>query len=128
MTLGKNISEIMKRKRITGRELAKKLETSESYISDIKNDKQDPSLKKLREIATALDVELHELVKTYREDQDKKQGISEVNYCDELTKEEKELIEQFRALPDDIKKEIKGEIKGILRMTNEISSEKRDII
>ena len=124
MTLGQNISKIMRRKKMTGRELAQKLETSESYISEIKNDRQDPSLKKLREIATALEVTLEELVKTYRIDHDEKSQVAENNYDNEYNADEKELIKIYRNLPKDMKAEIKGEMKGISRMVENSTATK----
>ena len=92
MTLGENITKIMKEKGITGKRLAEALETSESYISEIKNNKQDPSLKKLREIAEALDISEYELLKTYRIQRDKEIGVKEDNYETYYTDKGKEIM------------------------------------
>jgi transcriptional regulator with XRE-family HTH domain len=82
MTLGENISKLMKEKGVTGKELAQKLQTSESYISEIKNDRQDPSLRKLRDIAAVLETETYELLKTYRISHESNCRVAEENYND----------------------------------------------
>lgn len=113
MTLGENITKIMKEKGITGKVLADKLHTSASYISEIKNDKQDPSLKKLKDIAEVLGVPAHELLKNYRIEMDKRNNISE-SYYNGMTGREEKLIEKYRQLSSEQKIKLEGIIEGML--------------
>ena len=123
MTLGENIAELMREKGIKGKELADILETSESYISEIKNDKQDPSLRKLREIAEALGSTEHELLKTYRINQDSKTGIAEDDYVTYYTDTEKEMLKRYRRLNEKNKIKIEGMVEMLL---TEQKSEKEE--
>lgn len=126
MTLGENISKLMKEKGYTVRQFADMVNMSPSYLSDIRNDRQDPSLKKLREIAIALDVELYELLKIYREDHDKKNNIPEDNYNTYCTGREEELLKMYKKLPNDVQNEVFAEIKGMLKMVERNSCTKGD--
>ena len=114
VTLGENIANLMKEKGMTGKELAKTLNTSESYISEIKNNKQDPSLKKLREIAEALGTDEYELLKTYRIDMDSKMGIAEDDYETYYTDAEKEMLKQYKRLNKKNKIKIEGMVEMLL--------------
>lgn len=127
MTLGENLKNIMKEKGLTVRKLADQLHMSPSYLSDIRNDRQDPSLSKLKEIANALDVDVYDLLKTYRINEDEKNYISEDNYNNMyFTQDEMEFIKMYRELPENIKAEIRGEIKGIIRVCKNKNNIKRD--
>ncbi|MFP4018511.1 MAG: transcriptional repressor LexA [Bacteroidales bacterium] len=70
MSLGKKLKELRKEKDYSLRELAKKIgDISASYLSDLENERYDPSLKKLNKIADALNVSTAYLLDIY--DQDK---------------------------------------------------------
>ena len=119
MSLGENIKRLRKEKGITAKKLAEQAGLSVGYLSDIERDKQDPSLRKLRDIAEALGTTTSFLLKKYREHQEE---LEIKNY----TQNEKELIDLYRQLPEEIKAEIRGEIKGILRTVKQQSAIKRD--
>ncbi|HXL09017.1 MAG TPA: helix-turn-helix transcriptional regulator [Candidatus Bathyarchaeia archaeon] len=61
--LGEKIREIRENKDISLRELAKKLEISAAFLSDVELGRRYPSKKVLRQIALQLDVEPEELEK-----------------------------------------------------------------
>lgn len=107
MTLGGKIKEIMQARGYTVRGLADKIGISYSYLSDIRNDKQDPSLKTLKRIADALNVDTYVLLKSYRKDKEKKN-------CLYYTKEEKQLIENYKKLNKSNKNHIKKQISTLL--------------
>lgn len=66
MTLGEKLKELRKEKGLSLRELAKQIgNISASYLSDIENDRYDPSLKKLKSIAQALNVPTAYLLDIY---------------------------------------------------------------
>lgn len=54
MTVGKRVKEIRKEKKLTLRELSKKVDISISFLSDIENGRSNPSLKRIKDIADAL--------------------------------------------------------------------------
>ena len=114
MTLGKNISKLMKEKGYTVRNFAKRINMSPSYLSDIRNDRQDPSLKKLKDIAEALGVDEYELLKTYRIDMDSKAGIAEDDYETYYTNAEKEMLKKYRKLNEKNKIKIEGMVEMLL--------------
>ena len=106
MTLGGKIKEIMKARGYTVRGLADKIGISYSYLSDIRNDKQDPSLKTLKRIAEALNVETHLLLKFYR-----KQKEKDILY---LSEEEEKMVKDYRKLPENDKMYLQGQLKVLL--------------
>jgi len=62
MTLGERIKFLRKSKKVTLRELSKKIGISISFLSDIENDRSNPSLERLRDIAGGLEVSLSYLL------------------------------------------------------------------
>lgn len=125
MTLGKNISKLMKEKGYTVRNFAKRINMSPSYLSDIRNDRQDPSLKKLKDIAEALNADVYELLKTYRIDMDEKSGVKEEDYTYYYTNKEKELIGKYRKLDERQKAKLEGIIEGMLMSNNDSVADKK---
>src|SRR6266481_6032118 len=61
--LGEKIRELREHKDISLRELAKKLEISAAFLSDVELGRRYPSKKVLKQIALALEVESEELEK-----------------------------------------------------------------
>lgn len=55
MSLGKRIKSLRQQKQMTLRELSKKVDISISFLSDIENERSNPSLERLNDIAKALD-------------------------------------------------------------------------
>lgn len=55
MTIGERVQALRKNKKITLRELSKNVNISISFLSDIENNRSNPSVEKLKSIATGLD-------------------------------------------------------------------------
>ncbi|SJZ77490.1 helix-turn-helix domain-containing protein [Selenihalanaerobacter shriftii] len=62
MTIGEKIKSIRKEKKLTLRELASKTDISPSFISDIENNRSNPSLNRLKDIANALNTSVSYLL------------------------------------------------------------------
>lgn len=58
MTIGENIKKIRKEKKITQQKLAKEMDISRSYLSDLENNRYNPSSKTLEMLAEKLDVSM----------------------------------------------------------------------
>lgn len=63
MSLGRNLTIILYDKKMSQKELAKKIGISESVMARIVNDKKMPSVEKLVRISNALGVTTDELLK-----------------------------------------------------------------
>jgi len=61
--LGNNLKEIRIKKDITQIEIAKRLNVNRSFISNIENGKNNPTLSTITNIANVLDVPTKELLK-----------------------------------------------------------------
>ena len=59
--LGKRIAYLRKQKKMSSLTLALEANINKNYLSDLENGKRNPSLKVLRKIAIALDIDLSEL-------------------------------------------------------------------
>lgn len=62
MTVGENIKRFRKKGEMTQQELAKKSKISRSYLADVENGRYNPSINTLTSIASALNVEVSELM------------------------------------------------------------------
>lgn len=62
--IGKFIVREREKKNMKAKELAEKVGIANSYLSEIENDKQNPSLKMLHRIAVALGVKVEDLLET----------------------------------------------------------------
>lgn len=62
MNIGQKIKSFRKEHKLTQVELAKKSNISRSYLADIENDRYNASLDTLKSIATALNVNISELI------------------------------------------------------------------
>lgn len=58
MNIGGAIESVRKKKNIKQNELAKKVSITQSYLSLLENNKKDPTVSTLKEIAAALDTPL----------------------------------------------------------------------
>ena len=56
MSIGQTIKEYRKRRGLTQRALAKKIELSRSYLGDVESDRYNPSVKTLKKIAEVLQI------------------------------------------------------------------------
>jgi transcriptional regulator with XRE-family HTH domain len=61
--LAQKIKRLRKEKNLTQIKLAKKAGIAQSFLSNIENDLQSPSLKNLEKISKALDISLPDLLK-----------------------------------------------------------------
>ncbi len=57
-----NLKKIRKRKRLTQGQFAIIIGVSQNYLSEIENNKKCPSLKKLEEIATKLNIPMSKII------------------------------------------------------------------
>ncbi len=62
ITLGKKVNHFRKQKKVTQKDLANMIHTSQSNISSLEHGKNKFNIKKLSEIAAALDVTLDDLL------------------------------------------------------------------
>ncbi len=61
--LGRNLKRIRTKKDVTQTEIARKLSVDRSFVSNIENGKNNPTLSTLTSLAKALDVPVDELFK-----------------------------------------------------------------
>jgi transcriptional regulator with XRE-family HTH domain len=61
--LGENLKKIRTNKNITQTELAEKLGVDKSFVSNLENGKNNPTLSTITNIAQALEVSVNELLK-----------------------------------------------------------------
>lgn len=62
-TIGENIKQVRKEKRMTQKELGETIGISNTYLSDIEIGRTNPSIKTLKRIAKGLEVSYVELLK-----------------------------------------------------------------
>lgn len=62
MSIGKNIKNLRKEKGLTQAELGKRLNVTQQMIGQYENDKNSPQMDTLKKIATALEVEVADLM------------------------------------------------------------------
>lgn len=96
MSIGGKIKTLRKERKLTQVELAKKSNISRSYLTDIENDRYNPSVETLKAIANSLDVKLSDILSddveqnTSLNDRDKKS----------ITNDLKKLMDEFRSGTD----------------------------
>lgn len=105
MSLGLRIKTIRKAKGLTQQKLAEMVGVSKTYIQALEGNKRSPSMKLLRNLAHALDIEPSDLVSQPPIIASKRLYLEEIlNYNDEfeiwykntkLTKQETDLIKQL---------------------------------
>ena len=96
MSIGERIKTLRKESKLTQVELAKKSNISRSYLTDIENDRYNPSLETLKAIANSLNVNLSDIVSENSE------SNSTLNQRDKksITNDLKELMDEFRSGTD----------------------------
>ncbi|MBC5624741.1 helix-turn-helix transcriptional regulator [Clostridium sp. NSJ-49] len=96
MSIGGKIKDLRKERKLTQVELAKKSNISRSYLTDIENDRYNPSIETLKAIANSLEVTLSDILS------DKVAEDNSLNYRDKksITKDLKKLMDDFRAGTD----------------------------
>lgn len=106
MSIGDNVRMIRKEKRLTQKALAKKIGISRSYLSDIENNRKNPSSKTIESFAEKLDVTMLYLTTG-------KKALSD------LTEDEKKEVVQglgneFKRHNVIVKRELESDIKQVL--------------
>lgn len=61
MKFGQNIKQIRKRMNMSQKELATKMEISQSYLSDIENGRKNLSIKTVKKLADSLGLSVNDL-------------------------------------------------------------------
>ena len=92
MSIGEKIKSYRKSKKLTQVELAKKSNISRSYLTDIENDRYNPSIETLKSIAKSLEISLGDLVS---DDDVSKNQLNEKDKKS-ITNDLKELMDEFR--------------------------------
>lgn len=100
LNIGKRIKELRKLKNIKSIELADKSYISQSFLSDIENNRAKPSLDTLFSICEGLDVSLPVFFSVAPESSVEEQ----LNLVDYISKDTKTMIELIDKLPNNEKK------------------------
>ena len=123
MRFGDYLKSKRKQKNITQEELARNLEVSSVFVHQLETGKVDaPSIERCQQMATILEVEIEELwtvakkerLKRFMEKEDIEQDSFEV-----LTDAEKALINLYRSLDSDMRRDFGGMIFMLLRHTKD---------
>ncbi len=119
MRFGDYLKSIRKRKKITQENLARSLDVSSVYIHQLETGKVDaPSFDRCQQISSILEVKVEEIWSVSRAERLKrfieKEDISEQD-LEVLTNEEKMLVNLYRSLDGEIKKDFTGMVFMLLR-------------
>ena len=119
MRFGDYLKSIRKRKKITQENLARSLDVSNVYIHQLETGKVDaPSFDRCQQISSILEVKVEEIWSVSRAERLKrfieKEDISEQE-LEVLTNEEKMLVNLYRSLDGEIKKDFTGMVFMLLR-------------
>ncbi len=119
MRFGDYLKSIRKRKKITQENLARSLDVSSVYIHQLETGKVDaPSFDRCEQISSILEVKVEEIWSVSRAERLKrfieKEAISEQD-LEVLTNEEKMLVNLYRSLGGEIKKDFTGMVFMLLR-------------
>lgn len=113
--IGDSIRARRKELKLTQSQLAKKAGTSQGYIADTENGNLDnPSLKKLKKIADALQINLQRLFAAAESDEE--------FY---ITNKETKLLEKYRLLSFEQQIKLEGIIEGMLISTSNEETDKK---
>lgn len=96
MSIGGKIKVLRKERKLTQVELAKKSNISRSYLTDIENDRYNPSVETLKAIANSLDVKLSDILSDDVEQKDSLNDRDKKSINNDL----KKLMDEFRAGTD----------------------------
>ncbi|CAI6087236.1 helix-turn-helix domain-containing protein [Cohnella sp. JJ-181] len=90
MTIGKNVKQYRKLRKLTQVELAEKSNLSRSYLADLEGDRYNPSVETLTSIAKVLQVGVHVLLG------------EESNEAPLNDKEERDIAKKLEAMMDEL--------------------------
>lgn len=123
MRFGDYLKSKRKQRNITQEELARSLEVSSVFVHQLETGKVDaPSIERCQQMAVVLEIEVDELwtvarkerLKRFMEKEDIEQESFEV-----LTETEKALINLYRSLDNDMRRDFGGMIFMLLRHTKD---------
>ncbi len=110
MNIGENIKKIRIKKNISRQELANKLCVSESTISRYENNKREPRIEVLKDIAIALNISFSELINP-------KNDLNNINNSiNRLKKEYIDFLIDFEQLNDEGKNKVITYTKDLIEM------------
>lgn len=90
MSIGKNVKQFRKLRKLTQVELAEKANLSRSYLADLEGDRYNPSVESLTSIAKVLNVGVHVLLG---------EETPDVSLTD---KEERDIAKKLEAMMDEL--------------------------
>jgi transcriptional regulator with XRE-family HTH domain len=97
MSIGNNIKILRKEKKLTQKELASLANISRSYLGDVENDRYNPSVDTLHDIAKALNTTAQQLLK---------EDINTNDEIDILEEELKSLVDKYKNISTDNRKKL----------------------
>ena len=123
MRFGDYLKSKRKQRNITQEELARSLEVSSVFVHQLETGKVDaPSIERCQQMAVVLEIEVDELWTVARKERLKrfmeKEEIKQENF-EVLTDTEKVLINLYRSLDNDMRRDFGGMIFMLLRHTKD---------
>jgi len=127
MSVGERIKLLRQKKKMTLRELSEKVGISISFLSDIENNRSNPSLERLKEIAKALDTSV-----SYLLGEDNPEPKTPADEITEAVSDDPELLEFWKELREredlkllfkQAKKLTPKDIKQVIRIIKAIEDE-----
>jgi len=123
MKFGDYLKSKRKQRNITQEELARNLEVSSVFVHQLETGKVDaPSIERCQQMAVILDLEIDELWSVARKERLKrfmeKEEIEQESF-EVLTDSEKALINLYRSLDSDMRRDFGGMIFMLLRHTRD---------
>ena len=123
MKFGDYLKSKRKQRNITQEELARNLEVSSVFVHQLETGKVDaPSIERCQQMAVILDLEIDELWSVARKERLKrfmeKEEIEQESF-EVLTDSEKALINLYRSLDSDMRRDFGGMIFMLLRHTKD---------
>ena len=103
MSIGENIKKVRKEKKLTQEKLSKEMGISRSYLSDVENNRYNPSSKTLNMFADKLDVSMLYLTTG-------KRAVKDLTY-DEI---EQSMEDAFRSNNEEMQRSLKEKLKDLL--------------
>ncbi|MED0665682.1 helix-turn-helix transcriptional regulator [Bacillus badius] len=106
MSIGENVKKIRKEKKLTQHELAEQMNISRSYLSDIENNRKNPSSKTLESLAEKLNVTMFYLTTG-------KKAVADLT-IEERTEAAKGIREMFKKQNEEMQIDLKKDIEQLL--------------
>lgn len=114
MTISERIFKILKNKKMTQMEFAKRAGFSNSAISDWKRKKTNPSAEKIMDICNALDITPEQLLTG--KGIDDADEIETSTDCFHIDKSDKKLLEDFHSMQDSQRKRLLAYVQTLKKL------------